>query len=318
MTPLARWGRAYFALQAVAGGAWWIAVFTWPAVREATLGGLDPVAVAVFDIPLFVVASAIAAFGSARARSGSRAVAVGRAAAFVSAGWTTLVAIGLAVYATITTEAGWGVVAMAPAAAGSLLALCAVTLGRVPTDWLIRGPFAFRVADARRSIAGHVIRTFAQIVLFWGLFLVVIPLVIAVLERRWQLDVAFPPAVGLLGVFVLLLASAVGIWAAIVMSTLGGGTPLPSATANRLVIAGPYRWVRNPMAVAGITQGVAVGLILSSWLVVAYALVGSLLWNYAVRPHEEAELQLRFGDQFERYRRAVRCWVPRTTAYQPA
>jgi hypothetical protein len=32
-------------------------------VREATLGNLDPVAVAVFDIPLFVVASAVAAFG---------------------------------------------------------------------------------------------------------------------------------------------------------------------------------------------------------------------------------------------------------------
>lgn len=34
-------GRAYFAAQAVAGGAWWIAVFTVPFVREDTLGSLD-------------------------------------------------------------------------------------------------------------------------------------------------------------------------------------------------------------------------------------------------------------------------------------
>ena len=63
------------------------------------------------------------------------------------------------------------------------------------------------------------------------------------------------------------------------MSASGQGTPLLSAMPNRLVIAGPYRVVRNPMAVAGIAQGVAVGLILSSWRVVAHAVVGSLLWN---------------------------------------
>jgi protein-S-isoprenylcysteine O-methyltransferase Ste14 len=95
------------------------------------------------------------------------------------------------------------------------------------------------------------------------------------------------------------------------MSTLGQGTPLPSAMANHLVIAGPYRWVRNPMALAGISQGVAVGLILESWLVVAWAIAGSLVWNYVIRPFEETDLEERFGDEFVRYRAAVRCWVPR-------
>ena len=113
-----------------------------------------------------------------------------------------------------------------------------------------------------------------------------------------------------MGVAVFVLASALGVWSAITMSTLGEGTPLPMATAKRLVVAGPYRWVRNPMAIAGIVQGVAVGLILSSWLVVVYALAGSLLWNYAVRPHEEADLVGRFGDSYREYRGRVRCWLP--------
>ncbi|MDI2023423.1 hypothetical protein PJL18_03971 [Paenarthrobacter nicotinovorans] len=80
---------------------------------------------------------------------------------------------------------------------------------------------------------------------------------------------------------------------------------------NRLVIAGPYRWVRNPMAVAGIAQGVGVGLLLGSWLVVAYAMIGSLVWNYVVRPLEEADLENRFGAEFRRYRSSVSCWLPR-------
>lgn len=292
-----RWGRAYFGLQAIAGAAWWIAVFASPFVRELTLGSLDPIAVAVVDIPLFVGASAVAALGM-------------RSAAVVAASWAGVVAIALAVYATATTEAGWGVLLMAAAAGSSAIALCLVLLGRVPTAWIIRGPFAFRPATIRSSPAKHVVTTFGQIAVFWGFFLVVIPLVVTVFEQRWEVALPFPSFAAPVGVAILILASALGIASAVAMSTRGDGTPLPSAMVNRLVIAGPYRWVRNPMAIAGIVQGVAVGLILSSWLVIAYAIMGSLLWNYAIRPLEEADLEERFGDEFQRYRASVRCWIP--------
>jgi len=52
------------------------------------------------------------------------------------------------------------------------------------------------------------------------------------------------------------------------MAVLGNGTPLPAATARRLVIGGPYRFVRNPMAVAGLVQTVGVGLWTGSWTTV--------------------------------------------------
>jgi protein-S-isoprenylcysteine O-methyltransferase Ste14 len=302
-------GRAYFAVQAFAGAAWWIAVFTVPFVREATLGSLDPVAVAALDIPLFVVASAVAALGV-------------RIAAIVAAAWTVVVAAALAVFATATTEAGWGVLVMAAAAAASVAALCLMLLGRLPTEWIVRGPFAFRAAADRSRPGGYVASTIGQIVVFWGLFLVVLPAIVAALENRWGVGIDLPPVVAAVvavaGVVVLVLASTLGLSSAFVMSTLGRGTPLPSAMPTRLVIAGPYRWVRNPMAVAGILQGVAVGLILSSWLVVAYAIIGSLLWNYAVRPSEEADLRTRFGDQFARYERDVRCWLPRVPRSAPS
>ena len=296
--PLVRWGRAYFAMQTVAGLSWWIAVFVSPMVREATLGNLDPVAVAVFDIPLFVMASAMAAFGV-------------RAAAVISTGWTSFVAVALAVYATITTEAGWGVLSMGAATAGSLVALCLILLGRVPITWIIRGPFAFRPAVTRPTATIHIASTFGQILFFWGFFLAVLPLAIAFLAQRWALALPFPSFAGPVGVVALVLASALGLWSAVVMSTLGDGTPLPSAMPNRLVIAGPYRWIRNPMAVAGIVQGSAIGLILQSWLVIAYAVVGSLVWNYAVRPLEESDLKERFGAEFQQYRDTVRCWIPK-------
>jgi protein-S-isoprenylcysteine O-methyltransferase Ste14 len=315
-----RLGRAYFAVQVIAGAAWWLSVALSPVVRELTLGALDPVAVAIADIPLFVVGSALAAAGI-------------RPAAVLATGWTVLVAAGIAVYATVSTLAGWGALIMAAAAGASLIALALVLLGRVPTDWIIAGPFAFRVAPARRPVA-HLAVTLAQMIVFWGVFLGLVPLVIAWIEARWGLRIGAPAPdpgvapgwdasgalvaagsgvrqlVALVGAVVLVLASALGVWSAVSMSLAGSGTPLPSSAAAKLVITGPYRRVRNPMAVAGIVQGVAVGLVLGSWLVVAYALVGSVIWNAAVRPHEEADLEARFGDGFREYRARVRCWVP--------
>lgn len=296
------WGRAYFALQAVAGALWWIGVFTVPAVRTATLGGLDAVAVAAVDIPLFVCASALGAAGV-------------RWAAAVATGWTVIVALGVGVYATLSGAAGWGAVLMLAATVCSALALSVLLLGRLPAEWIVQGPFRFRTAAADRSTAGHVLATFGQIVVFWGFFLAVLPLTISFFEHRWALHLSFPLPVVLAGAVVLALASALGIWAAVAMSTLGDGTPLPVAMPNRLVVAGPYRWVRNPMALAGITQGVAVGLLLSSWMVVAYAIAGSVVWNHLVRPFEEADLEERFGDDFGRYRDNVRCWLPRLTPW---
>ncbi|WPO88317.1 isoprenylcysteine carboxylmethyltransferase family protein [Herbiconiux sp. KACC 21604] len=286
-------------------------------MREATLGILDPVAVAALDIPLFVVASALAA----------TPLRIARGVSLVVAAWTALVTLALALLATLGGGAGWGVLIMVAATGGSLVAATALMLGRVPTEWIVTGPFAFRPADARRGPAVNLAVTAAQIVVFWGVFFVVIPLVITALEHRWRvglplaaLGVVTPPvvttAVTVIGAVVFVVAGALGLWSAAIMAVQGGGTPLPSEMANRLVVVGPYRWVRNPMAVAGIVQGVAVGLLLGSWLVVAYALAGSLLWNLVVRPYEEADLEERFGDDFRRYRDAVRCWVPSAHPYR--
>lgn len=294
-------GRAYFASQSLAGAAWWVAVFASDPIRRATLGGLDAVVVATLDIPLFVIASALAALGM-------------RWAVWVAAPWAGIVAALMALYATATQQAGWGAVLMLAAAACSIVAGTLVLAGRIPGEWLLVGPLAMRTARPA-STARHLGTTGAQIAVFWGLFLVVLPLAIAWFEDRWRLRLEPPPpaAATILwcGLALLLAASALGIWSGATMASRGAGTPLPSATANLLVVSGPYRFVRNPMAVAGVAQGVAVGLVLGSWLVVVYALCGSLIWNWAIRPHEEADLETRFGAEFAAYRRRVPCWVPR-------
>jgi hypothetical protein len=117
--------------------------------------------------------------------------------------------------------------------------------------------------------------------------------------------------VAVLGVALLAFSSVIGVWSARAIANFGSGTPLPGQMANHLVTRGPYSFVRNPMAIAGIVQGVSMGVLIGSWLVVVYALVGSLLWNWLIRPHEEADLYERFGDEYREYADRVYCWWPR-------
>lgn len=266
-----------------------------------------PCLVAAFDIPLFVLSSGCAAAGL-------------RWACWVAVPWTLLVSAALVLGATLTGRAGWGALAMLAASAAGLAAWLLMAQGRIPAERVLIGPLGFRVARSA-SRRRQVVRTFVQLAAFWILFLLLLPLAIAWIEARWGLRLpwastatggpAVPFGAVLPGLILLLLASSLGVWAALTMSTLGDGTPLPSATARRLVIAGPYLLVRNPMALAGIAQAVGVGLMLGSWLVVLYALCGAAYWNWLVRPLEERELEQRFGAAYTAYRARVRCWIPR-------
>mgnify|MGYP000865154642 CR=1 FL=1 len=166
-----------------------------------------------------------------------------------------------------------------------------------------------RPASPRWNVA----KTLGQTFVFWTLFLVVLPWAIHRLEDAlglawWR----FPGAPWRwAGAVLFLLGGTLGISSGLIMAIQGRGTPLPADCPRQLVVSGPYRYLRNPMAVAGLSQGVAVGLFLGSPAIIAYALIGGPVWQVFVRPWEEADLEQRFGEPYRRYRATVRCWLPR-------
>ncbi len=80
---------------------------------------------------------------------------------------------------------------------------------------------------------------------------------------------------------------------------------------HRLVIEGPYQWVRNPIYTGMLGMLVATGLAVSHWL----ALVGALALfgiGTAIRVRsEEKLLREAFGEEFEVYARRVPALLPR-------
>jgi protein-S-isoprenylcysteine O-methyltransferase Ste14 len=95
-----------------------------------------------------------------------------------------------------------------------------------------------------------------------------------------------------------------------ILAVRGRGTPLPLVSTRHLVVSGPYRHVRNPMAIAGILQGIAVAMWLGSWLVLVYSALGAVVWHTLVRPAEERDLRARFGTAYTKYRDSVPLWLP--------
>ncbi|MEZ0165645.1 isoprenylcysteine carboxylmethyltransferase family protein [Kineococcus sp. LSe6-4] len=162
-----------------------------------------------------------------------------------------------------------------------------------------------RPASHRR----HLAKTLTWMVVVWTLALVALPAVLRAGERWLGVPTWHLPGGPVVGTVVLVAASAFGIRCAVAMAR-GEGTPVPFDAAARLVVTGPYRWVRNPMALSGVSQALGVALVVGSPTYYLVPPAGALLWHVVVRPSEERFLRHRFGAPYERYRARVPLWLP--------
>ena len=158
--------------------------------------------------------------------------------------------------------------------------------------------------------------TVLQSALIWVVALVAVPAAVVGMEAavgipRFAFGGQLLLAAGLFVLFSVLNASA-----GAAMVRWGKGTPLPTACAPRLVVRGPYAYLRNPMATFGLGQGAAMALGLGSWGMLAVVVVVGVGWHGLVRPAEEADLARRLGADYRAYRAHVRCWIPRLRPYR--
>lgn len=160
----------------------------------------------------------------------------------------------------------------------------------------------------------NVLKTLVGIVLLWFVFIIALPIVISIIEVELAIQ-RFPGfpivAAAALGLFALL-----GIWAALTLAIEGRGTPLPVDEARRLVVTGPYAYVRNPLTISAVGQGAAIGLGFGSVPVLIYVAVLTVWWQFYARKREEAHLEDMFGKRWLDYRDQVRAVRPRPRPYR--
>lgn len=302
MPPLSGAARAfavtYLAFQAGSVAAFWLLLWLVPALRAPFLPADVPPrmlgSLALADGVFLPLTSAAAAWSLLRPSRWTRHLLWLHAGAAVYAG---LFAIGL----WIVDRSIW-------LGAGLMIPV------------LLTPPAIAWAASTERgtepSVRAALGRTLLQVVIFWFFFLAVLPAAIGVAARALELP-GFPGSEAAGWTF-FALGSMLGLWSAWSMASLGRGTPLPLDPPHRLVVAGPYAFVRNPMAVAGLMQGLAIAIGAGSWALVGYVLLGAAAWQVVIRPQEERELHERFGAAYQRDTLSVWCWVPRPSAYRHA
>ncbi len=104
--------------------------------------------------------------------------------------------------------------------------------------------------------------------------------------------------------------AAIALWCIFTFAFIGRGTPAPFDPPRRLVIQGPYRFVRNPMYIGAGLALAGAALFYESWPLLGYAGLFFLATHVFVVWYEEPTLQRTFGPDYEAYCRRVRRWWP--------
>ena len=292
----------YYAIQGLAVIAWWAVLYLVPSSRQYfALERSSETSLMAFwlaDLSFLGIGSLAVGWLCFRDHEYSRI------AAWFVTGAVSYASVYCFAFA-LMTDVGWlGVTLMFPAMIWS--GVFAVGLSFEKT--------MFREA-AEASTNWILLKTLTQIMVVWSVILVVFPYLITIVEDKLSITRLQFPFQRPLAAVLFAAISSLGVWGSIVMSRIGKGTPLPLDHAKHLVVFGPYSFVRNPMAVSGVGQGLAVALFLGSPLVALYALMGSLVWQLIFRPLEEDDLAQRFGEPYLEYKRAVKCWIPRFSAF---
>lgn len=111
----------------------------------------------------------------------------------------------------------------------------------------------------------------------------------------------------------LILAMA-GAWLALSCAgefiARGRGTPAPFDAPRRFVAAGPYRFVRNPMYVGGLSLLAGFALYVHSISILVLSAVLFLAVHLFVVFYEEPTLKRTFGATYEAYLKSVSRWIP--------
>jgi protein-S-isoprenylcysteine O-methyltransferase Ste14 len=162
---------------------------------------------------------------------------------------------------------------------------------------------------------GILLRAVTYSTLFIGFLLVYLPSrTIARVGIARTIDVGLSESIG---AAITLAGAALALSCIATFAFVGRGTPAPFDPPRRLVVRGPYRYLRNPMYLGAGMALVGAALFYESAALATYALVFLLVMHLFVAVYEEPTLRRSFGDDYRDYCRHVRRWLPGVSAYTP-
>ena len=149
-----------------------------------------------------------------------------------------------------------------------------------------------------------------------GVVMVLVPWLIT----HWHVGTPSYPVVVRVIAVVLTAAGGVVMVAPFVWFVVEGiGVPFPTdpPSSRKVMVGGPYRYVRNPMYVGYFVAIIGLALFLSRAVLLIYALVLLIALMAFVHWWEEPTMTKRFGQEYEAYCQQVPGWWPRVDRRAP-
>src|SRR5213075_918189 len=110
------------------------------------------------------------------------------------------------------------------------------------------------------------------------------------------------------GMIMVTIGTVIALWCVFTFVFIGKGTPAPFDPPRRLVIRGPYRFVRNPMYIGAGLALAGAALFYESLPLLGYISFFFLATHLFVVGYEEPALRRTFGQEYEAYCDRIRRW----------
>lgn len=147
-------------------------------------------------------------------------------------------------------------------------------------------------------------------------FLILIPALLIIVLPKLDIILGFSSlSFGIINIVVggiiVIIGGFYALWSIISQITRARGTPLPVMPTQKLLVDGPFKHCRNPMAFGAIFAYFGLSIIvgsLSSIFLVLIFLVLLILW---IKKVEEEELEIRFGQDYVDYKKTTPFMIPK-------
>jgi protein-S-isoprenylcysteine O-methyltransferase Ste14 len=166
---------------------------------------------------------------------------------------------------------------------------------------------------ARPQFLWAILGTLIYLLLLLPFFLIWIPYRILLSpEQIYVFDIG---VFRYLGLVPIALGVIIYVFCSLSFVFIGKGTPVPFTPTKELIVTGLYRFVRNPLYIAGVFVLTGEALLFQSIGIFFYCLIMFKEFNLHVLM-EETQLADKFGKSYEQYRNSVPRWIPRLKPYR--
>jgi protein-S-isoprenylcysteine O-methyltransferase Ste14 len=146
------------------------------------------------------------------------------------------------------------------------------------------------------------------------LFLVIIPALLGLLSHHIARYIMIPAPRNveiIIGVIILIFGLLFVLWSLSSFWFTGKGTPLPFAATSKLMTGGPFKYTRNPLKLGAFCYYCGLGIIFDCLSTGLFMFIIPIsLGIFYHKKVEEKELQERFGQEYEEYRRRTSFLIP--------